>query len=80
MDTIQNENYRIGTDRLDNGKIRAKARGRRTNTKTFPADTTHEQAATILAQVIEGERFAHVDLQSANFNGTTQDWNVFYNA
>ena len=77
MSIHQNHNYRIGTDRLENGKIRAKARGRKTNTRTYPEATTHEQAATMLAILIEGDRFAHVDLQSANYDGSKQDWNIF---
>ena len=60
MSVIRNHNYRIGTDALADGRIRAKARGRKTNVRTYPAGTTHEAAALALATKIEGDRVAGV--------------------
>lgn len=60
---IRNNNYRIGTDTLEDGRVRAQARGRKTNRKTYPAGTTPEAAALDLAQKIEGET-RHVEVRN----------------
>lgn len=79
MDTTnrphRNHNYRIGTDILADGRVRAKARGRKTNVQTFPAGTTPEEAATQLAGKIEGERFAEV--RNLITVGAKADWAIY---
>jgi hypothetical protein len=60
MSTIRNHNYRIETETLTDGRVRAKARGRKTNVRTFAAGITHEAAAHELARRIEGSRFVEV--------------------
>jgi hypothetical protein len=75
--THRDHNYRIATDTLDSGKVRAKARGRKTNAQTFPAGTTHEDAATKLAAKIGGPRFAHVKELTSNPNGSSRDFAIF---
>lgn len=73
--SIRNHNYRIGTDQLEDGRIKAKARGRKTNVRTFPAGTTHAEAALALATLIEGERIAEVrELTSVGYK---RDYAVF---
>lgn len=71
-----NHNYRIGVDTLPTGKVKATCRGRKTNVKTFPEGTTHEAAATAMAQKIEGDRFSHVGLRSGQ-EGWKSDWEVW---
>lgn len=73
--TMQNGNYRIATDTMPHGKVRARAHGRKTTTRTFPEGTTHELAAMELAKIIEGERFAHVGQHSGH--ATSADWAVY---
>lgn len=66
----ENCNYRIGVDTLPNGKVRAKARGRKANTITLPEGTEHAAAAEQLARKIEGERFSHVSIKSSGTGRT----------
>jgi hypothetical protein len=77
MSTHRNHNYRIGTDTLDDGRIKATARGRKTNVKTFPAGTTHDDAALALALKIEKDLVAEVREVSRNPNGTKRDYAVY---
>ena len=79
MSVIVNHNYRIGTDLLEDGRILAKARGRKHNQKTFPSGTAHEDAAATLAAKIEGERFHHVEMLTANHDTSKCDYRVFVN-
>lgn len=76
MSVIRNHNYRIGTDTLADGRVKAKARGRKTNVQTFPTGTTHEEAALALATKIEGERTSSVSEVSRNPNGSSRDWAI----
>jgi hypothetical protein len=78
--THPNQNYRIGTDTLPTGKVRAKARGRKTTTRTFPAGTPHQEAAEAVARLIEGDRFCHVAQVSSGTSRTgalAADWAVY---
>lgn len=75
MSTQRNHNYRIGTDTLPGGKVRARAHGRKTTTRTFPEGTRHELAAAQLAAIIEGDRFAHVTQHSGHY--LSADWVVY---
>lgn len=73
MSAHENCNYRIGVDTLPTGKVRAKARGRKTNAQTFPEGTAHEAAAEALARKIEGDRFDSVRLKSSGVNRAGHD-------
>lgn len=77
MSTHRNHNYQIGTDELAGGRIKAKARGRKTNVQTFPAGTTHEAAAQALASKIEGDTEAEVRELTRNDNGTKRDFAIY---
>lgn len=74
--TYCDHSYRIYTDVLPDGRVRARARGRARRTKTFPAGTSMLEAATGLAKLIEGERFSHVlsTIELANYKA---DFNVY---
>jgi hypothetical protein len=76
----QNNNYRIGTDELADGRMKATARGRKKNVKTFPVGTTHEDAALELATKIEGDRISEVRERSRNSDGTSRDFAVYVSA
>lgn len=76
MSIHRNHNYSIGTDTLTDGRIRAKARGRKTTQRTFPAGTSHDDAAAELARIIEGERFARVEIRTS-LRGIKADWAVY---
>ena len=65
MTTTTRDTYRIGTDTLPGGKVRARARGTKKNTLTIPAPDgftatreqerhAHQVAARRLAEKIEG--------------------------
>ena len=75
MDMRRNHNYRIGTDILEDGRIKAKARGSHNNTKTYPADTTPEDAALALATKIEGDLITEV--RNHITVGNKADWHVY---
>lgn len=77
MSVRRNHNYRIGTDTLADGRIRATARGRKRNVKTFPAGTSHESAALTLATTIEGERIARVENLIDLMSVGKADWAIF---
>lgn len=79
MTTMRNHNYRIGTDELADGRVKATARGRKNNVKTFPAGTSHEEAALTLATKIEGERISDVREVSRNDDGSKRDWAIYVN-
>lgn len=76
MTTTPRENYRIGVDILGDGRAKAKARGTKSNTRTFPAGTTAEQAATFLAARLEGFDFSHVSMHSGSAEWKS-DWTVY---
>ena len=75
MDMRRNHNYRIGTDILDDGRIKAKARGNHNNTKTYPTGTTPENAALALATKIEGDLIAEV--RNHITVGNKADWHIY---
>jgi hypothetical protein len=72
-------NYRIGTDVLTDGRVKATAHGRKTNVRTFPVGTAQDVAALTLATKIEGERIAEVREVSSSPNGNSRDWAIFVN-
>lgn len=80
MSSIRNHNYQIGTDTLPTGKVRATARGRKTNRQTFPEGTTHHDAALSLAQKIERDRVAEVRELTRNGDGTKRDYAIYTSA
>lgn len=73
---VERETYRIGTDVLPDGRVKAQARGRKTNRRTFPIGTAPEQAAESMARKFEGENFASVRMASTN-GLDKSDWKVF---
>lgn len=73
----RNHNYAIGTDELPDGRIKAKAHGRKTNVRTFPAGTTHEAAALALATTCERDRIPEVRELSRNDGGTKRDFAIY---
>ena len=75
MDMRRNHNYSIGTDILDDGRVKAKARGSHHNTKTYPKGTTPETAALTLATKIEGNLTTEV--RNHNTAGNKADWHIY---
>jgi hypothetical protein len=73
----ENPNYRIGTDLLDDGRMRAQARGAKTNRRTYPDRTTHHDAAFALARAID-PRAGIVVQVSASADDTRRDFAVHY--
>lgn len=74
------DGYRIGVDNRLDGKVRAQARGQRRGTRTFPAGTEHEAAATAMASELEGESLVRVSRVSAGANRQgclASDWAVY---
>lgn len=73
-----NPNYRIGTDTLPNGKIRATARGTKSNRATFDAAKhDHFSAASKLVEKINKAPVAFVEQVSQNDDGTRRDFEVW---
>lgn len=72
----RNHNYMIDTLTLEDGRVRATARGRKRNVQTFAAGTTPEAAATELARKFEGERFAEVR-DTFTKMGDTIAWSIW---
>lgn len=74
----ENTSYRIGTDLLPNGKIRATARGTKTNRATFDATKDdHFSAASKLAEKISKVPVAFVQQVSQNSIGSRRDFAVW---
>lgn len=87
MGMIERQTYRIGVDTLPNGKIRAKARGTKKNTRTAEPSTltndamAHHDAARKLAEIIEGRKLGVIVEQRSFVNmgrhgEPSSDWAV----
>ena len=73
----RNHNYRIATDEFADGRIKARGLGRINTERTYPAGTTHQQAAEKLARVIEGQRFNRVQCMVSIVMAGKAEWSVF---
>lgn len=75
----RNHNYSIGTDILADGRVRAKARGRKTSQRTFESGTTPQEAALTLAIAIERRQNEEREVEVRNLVtvGAKADWAIY---
>lgn len=68
--------YRIGTDVLPDGRIRATARGSKSNRMICGFVNDHIDAARVLAEKLSKQRFDHVELVSESPDGSKADFRI----